>query len=539
MKKKNHLALFIVLTLSILLGTGSGHIFYQYNQVYKVCYSEAGVIIHPSHFFKNPTESAHFAHDSPPFDINTPGEYQVRIKNGLLTFTSTLIIEDTIPPQGTAIAVNKLIGSELHPEEFVIEIIDATKVNISFVNPPDNMISGRQDVSLRLTDEAGNQTVLKSSLFISELADKVIIEAGEPLPTIHDFIVAAEIAFFIDDINLINNTIPGEYPIKLNVDGGIFETTLNIIDTVPPVFNAKDITGFSLIPREAAEFVTDYFDISPVTFHFEEEPDLTHIGTQEVTIIARDGGGNEATQTAQLTLKADTEAPVIKGAVDFTVQVGDTITYMKNVVAIDNNPFGLEFYIDQSAVDVHTPGTYPVRYIARDFAGNETIRTINLTIVPREYCLDAIIAKADEVLERIFTEGMTERDKLWAIYRYNVNNIFFEATWEKGTWLQAAYDGLFNRRGDCYVYAMTAKILLDRAEIKNEDIEKIVTSSRHYWHLVDIGDGWFHFDTTPRSDKVIIFMWTNEQLNELMEETRYRSHRYDPDIYPSDRRPIN
>ena len=539
MKKKNYLALFIVLTLAILLGSATSHIIYQYTQIYKVCYSEAGVTVHPSHFFKRHTTTAHFALGSTPFDINTPGEYQIRIKNGLLTFTSTLIIEDTIPPQGTPIAVNKLIGSELHPEEFVTEIIDATKVNITFVNTPNNTTSGRQDVSIRLTDEAGNQTILHTTLFISELTDMVIIEAGDPLPTIHDFIIAAEIAFFINDINLINNTIPGEYPIHLNVDGGTFETTLYIIDTIPPIFTTHDISGFSLIPREAADFVTDYYDISPVTFHFLKEPDLTHIGTQEVTIIARDGGDNEVTQTAQLTLKADTEAPVIKGAVDFTVQVGDTITYMRNVVAIDNNPFGLEFYVDQSAVDIHTPGTYPVRYIARDFAGNETIKTINLTIVPRIYCLDAIIARADEVLERILTEGMTEREKLWAIYRYNVNNIFFEATWEKGTWLQAAYDGLFNRRGDCYVYAMTAKILLDRAEIKNEDIEKIVTSTRHYWHLVDIGDGWFHFDTTPRSDKVIIFMWTNEQLNELMEETRYRSHRYDPDIYPRDRRPIN
>jgi hypothetical protein len=180
-----------------------------------------------------------------------------------------------------------------------------------------------------------------------------------------------------------------------------------------------------------------------------------------------------------------------------------------------------------------------VTYIARDYAGNETRQTIMLTVTTKKYDLAEIYARADEVIARIITEDMTDRDKLWAIYRYNANNIFFEASWEKGTWEQAAYEGLFDRRGDCYVYAMTAKVLLDRAGIKNEDVEKIRTTTRHYWHFVDLGDGWYHFDTTPRSDKVVIFMWTQEQVEQLMIETTYRSHRFDPDIYPLDRRPIN
>ncbi|MCL2718194.1 MAG: hypothetical protein FWE14_05385 [Lachnospiraceae bacterium] len=539
MKKKNYLVLFIIIFVSLILGLFGGHVLNQYNQVYKICYSEAGVAIYPSDFFKKGGEEAVFTADSEPFLINRPGEYQIRLKNGWFNFKSTLIIEDTIPPQGTVTTVHKLVGSDLSPGDFITEIIDATEVSLAFVDLPDNSITGRQDITIRLTDLGGNHTILTATLFLAEINETVMIEAGEQLPEIDDFIIFAEEAFFISDINLIDNNLPGEYLVILNIDGGIYETFFTIIDTVPPVFNTNDISGFSLLPYEALDFVTDYYDVSPVTFHFLEEPDFTYIGTQEVTIIARDSGGNEAIETAFLTLKADTEPPVIKGAVDFTVQAGDTIAYMKNVVAIDNNPIGLEFYVDPSAVDVNTPGAYPVHYIARDMAGNETIVTITLTVVPKVYDIEEIYSRADEILERIFTDEMTERDKLWAIYRYNMNNIFFEATWEKGTWLQAAHDGLFNRRGDCYVYAMTAKVLLDRAGIKNEDIEKIVTRSRHYWHLVDLGDGWYHFDTTPRSDKVVIFMWTNEQIKELMEETRYNSHRYDPDIYPLDRRPIN
>ncbi|MCL2052302.1 MAG: hypothetical protein FWG91_11350 [Lachnospiraceae bacterium] len=538
MKKKNYLALFIIVVASLLLGLFGGNILNQYNQVYKVCYSEAGVIVNPADFFKKGGQEAFFTAESELFAIDVPGEYQIRLKKGWLSFKSTLIIEDTIPPAGSVAALNRLVGSELSPFDFVTEIIDATLVSLDFVELPDTSIPGRQEVKLRLTDLGGNQTILTAALFIAEIFDMVMIEAGDPLPSISDFVSDAEEAYFISDINLLDNTEVGEYPVILSIDGGIYETFFTIVDTIPPIFAIHDITSFSLHIRAAADFVTEYDDITPVTFHFLDEPDFTYLGTQEVKIIARDSGGNEAVESAFLTLLADTERPVIKGAVDFTVQAGDSVAYLKNAAAIDNDPIGLEFFVDQSAADPNTPGAYPVRYIARDFAGNETIVTITLTVIEKVYDIEDIYLRADEILERIFTDEMTEREKLWAIYRYNANNIFFEAVWEKVTWLQAAYDGLFNRRGDCYVYAMTAKVLLDRAGIKNEDIEKIVTSSRHYWHLVDLGDGWHHFDTTPRSDKAVIFMWTTAQINELMEETRYRSHRYDPDIFPRDRREI-
>jgi hypothetical protein len=539
MKRSNFVALLIVVSLALILGLAGGRILNQYNQIYRVCYSEAGVQVTPADFFKNADEKAIFAANSEPFDISVPGEYQIRLRSGGLSLKSILIIEDTIAPKGEAVTVNRVLGYESIPADFVTEIRDATAVTVSFVEVPDFNLAGRQNVTIRLTDAGGNQTILSSVLILSAAVSSVTIEAGDPLPELDDFVIVAEMADFHTDLSRIDSSIPGDYVIYLRLDGGIFESILHIIDTIPPVFTVKDVTGYNLLPREAAEFVVTYEDNSPVTFSFLTDPDLTLVGTQEVNIIARDSGGNETMQSALLTLEADTEPPVIKGAVDFAVQAGDTVAYMRNVAATDNNPRGLEFTVDQSAVNINVAGTYPVTYIARDFAGNETTKTVTLTVLPKIYDLDKIYQKADEVIARIITAEMTEREKLWAIYRYNMNNIFFEATWEKGTWVQAAYEGLIDRRGDCYVYAMTAKVLLDRAGIKNEDIEKIVTSSRHYWHLVDLGDGWYHFDTTPRSDKVTIFMWTNQQLEELMQETRYNSHRYDPDIYPRDRRPVN
>ena len=79
---------------------------------------------------------------------------------------------------------------------------------------------------------------------------------------------------------------------------------------------------------------------------------------------------------------------------------------------------------------------------------------------------------------------------------------------------------------------MSAKELLTRAGIPNEDIQKIPRSHHHFWNLVDVGTGWLHFDTTPRvSDHPNIFLWTDEELMEYSGR-HYGSHNYDRSLYP-------
>ena len=81
------------------------------------------------------------------------------------------------------------------------------------------------------------------------------------------------------------------------------------------------------------------------------------------------------------------------------------------------------------------------------------------------------------------------------------------------------------------MYACTSKVLLTRAGIANIDIVKIPTRTSHYWNLVNVGDGWYHFDTTPRKDHPVIFMWTEAQMMEYSGR-HYNSHNYDHSLYP-------
>ena len=78
---------------------------------------------------------------------------------------------------------------------------------------------------------------------------------------------------------------------------------------------------------------TECEDETDVIFTYESEPDLKLIGTQKLVIIATDEAGNTANAEVSLTLNEDTEPPVIIGAEDMQVHIGNTISYRSVVKA--------------------------------------------------------------------------------------------------------------------------------------------------------------------------------------------------------------
>ena len=85
----------------------------------------------------------------------------------------------------------------------------------------------------------------------------------------------------------------------------------------------------------------------------------------------------------------------------------------------------------------------------------------------------------------------------------------------------ALNQGFTEGQGDCFVFFATSKALLTRAEIPNIDVVKSDTShSSHYWSLINCGDGWYHFDTTPRYGGGSFFMLTDAEILEYSEAHR-------------------
>ncbi|MCM1187937.1 MAG: hypothetical protein NC541_01405 [bacterium] len=515
----------------VLLAAAAGGYLYVDSLAYKVCRVEAGVEVKPSDFLKQEDENAYFTPDSDSFSVNEPGEYRIRVKSGWFTHTSTLYIEDTIPPEATLRVLELEYGKTCSAPDFVEEVRDATEVTVTFAELPDISHPGSCPVKLRLTDKGKNSVVLETELHVVPVRTRVVCEVGGTSPGIEAFLIGDVDAQLLTNLAELDLSDVAEYDVILRVDGEEYHSTLQVADTVPPQLVLRDVSGFTLVPRTAEEFVVETKDRTEVTVSFLQEPDLTLTGAQQVSVVARDQGGNETVGQATLTLQADTEPPQLIGVKDITIYLGNTIAYRKNVEVVDNCPEGLNLEIDNSQVNPNAAGSYPVTYRATDYAGNVTEASVTVTILESMYSQETVDALADAVLAKIITDNMTPMEKVQAIFTYIRGHVGYISHSEKGDWLRAAYEGLAEGQGDCYVFASTSKELLTRAGITNMDIEKIPAKTSHYWNLVDVGDGWYHFDTTPRKDHPTIFMWTDEQMMEYS-ANHSDSHNYDHSAYP-------
>lgn len=503
----------------------------EYNRVYKECYVEAGVSVTARDFLKRDDENAVFVEGTDYIDTTVPGDYHVRIKTGLFPQSSTLHVQDTVAPVAEAVPVKVKVGEHCAVEQFVTNVEDVTAVSIAYETVPDFTQTGEQTVTIVLTDLGGNTTHLESKLMISQVETEVVMEAGGTLPGIEAFVTAGADAEFLTDLSELDSNTVAEYPISIRVDGDTCESILRVADTVAPTFAVKNITSYTTVKRNASDFVTSSNDMTEISFSFEKEPDLEQTGTQEVVIVGTDEGNNVTKETATLSLTEDCDAPVMTGIKDLTVVAGNSISYKSHVTVTDNCEEGLEFTVDNAAVNLNTPGEYNVTYTAKDASGNVTMEIITVTVKAREYSEEEVNRLADEVLSQIITADMTAEQKVKAIYDYNMSHIRYISHSDKSDWVKAAYEGIADGQGDCYVYACTAKVLLTRAGITNMDIQKIPAKTSHYWNLVDIGDGWKHFDTTPRKDHPTIFLWNEAQMMEYS-ANHNNSHNYDHSVYP-------
>ena len=326
---------------------------------------------------------------------------------------------------------------------------------------------------------------------------------------------------------------PGGYNIEVWIDGRTYKSILEVRDTIVPTARPVDREVPSGRVVEAREFVTDIIDATEVSVSFANEPDFKRVGVQEVTVLLEDEGGNITDQKALLTVLEDNEPPRIIGAHDQTVYIGDRVSYRRDVTVSDNLDEHAELTIDSSAVNLKKEGSYQVYYTATDVSGNTTTKAVTFTVAQRteDYVSkDQLDALLDEVLEDIITEDMTQHEKARAIYDWTKYKISYVNYPDMSDWVSAAYQGIKNRRGDCFIYYSTAQALLTRAGIENQRVVK--TGGGHYWNLVNLGNGWYHFDTTPRRGGGDFFMLPDAQIEEYSRNNN-NSHIWDRDQYPA------
>lgn len=440
-------------------------------------------------------------------------------------------------PTVTTKCVTVSFGEAIIPEMFIQSVDSIYEVSFSFQKAPDLNKYGTQEVVVLVTDAVGNSAAVKARLNIINLKEELKLNLGASLPEAEDFLIEqGSTISFVTDITEIDTSMPGNYSIFLLVDGEYAQSILSIDDYEAPKVITGTVETWLNHPLDVEEFIISAEDNSTeIELSYQTEPDWTIPGEQTVYITASDKKGNTAQYCAFLLIKQDDVPPVVTAG-NLDVIVGGVVSYRSAVSSYDNASSEEELIldIDNSKVNLNEIGSYEVTYTVTDFAGNSTsvVALVNVVEEPPLWNNEELLTKkAQEIISSILVETMTDYEKAKAVFEWVNTNIRFISFSEKDNYVRGAYEGLFLREGDCFVYAATSKFLLDLVGIKNLDIKKSSTNPAHYWNLVYMEDGWYHFDACPNKEGVKLFLYTDIQLK-AFSASRGNSHAYDSSLYP-------
>lgn len=453
------------------------------------------------------------------------GTYLVEflLKNGQ-TVTSALIVTDTVPPTGDSTSLWICPGDPIVPEALVSNPHDETDLTFSLLNEPDESTPHVQKVTVRMTDEGGNTTDVESDLVISRIEPIALEASSEP--------ITPETLSADETVALAETFVPdtvGIYTVPVTVDGAEDFVLVTVVDTTAPTVEPRpDAALYTLHPvsPDAAFSAQDY---SPVQMTWITEPDWDEPGEQTVFVRAEDASGNAVEMQGTVVLSEDTEPPELYGVVDRTAYVGEPIAYLAEVYAEDAVDGRTKVTVD-SKVETEKAGTYEVTFTTVDVTGNTASATCKYKLVAATVSEEDVRALAQDVLKEITTDDMVTAEKLRAVFDYTRGHVHYVGDSDKKDWRKEAVRGFKTGRGDCFTFYSVSRALLDELGIEYMSVTRLGGRTRHYWTIVNIGTGWYHFDTTlaPRH-KHKCFMWTNEQCKVKPYFWRYEQAKY-PDI---------
>ena len=437
--------------------------------------------------------------------MRTPGEYPLRVQcpeNGRV-FSTALIVRDTVPPAGTGQLLILAPGEDAAPENFVTEVADKTALSYAFATTPDPDSREIQNISIRITDAGGNRTDVPAQILYSSFGE-LTVEAKNGL------ITGADLGCPEGTPEPFLANVPGTYPIRVQIGESTEIAMVTLVDTTGPVLTQKEgpfYTCHELTPEQ----LVNAEDVSNVTLSFLQAPDQNSDQPQSFRVRAVDDLGNETVADFPLVLTTDDTPPILYGVVNRSGYVNEPIAYLKETYAEDDVDGRVELKVD-SQVILSQKGRYTVTYSATDKSGNTVSRSCTYTLVEPVVTDEQVREMARSILSEIVTSDMVTAEKLKAVFEYVRGRVHYTGASNKSDWRKEALRGYQEGRGDCFtVYSLT-RALLDELQIPYMSVTRKSSVTRHYWVIVNIGTGWYHFDPlVTRVHKHRCFMWTNQQ----------------------------
>ncbi len=235
----------------------------------------------------------------------------------------------------------------------------------------------------------------------------------------------------------------------------------------------------------------------------------------------------------------DTKAPVISGKTGKKSICGSDIyltvysdkkkgfNYKRFITASDDRDLEVDISVDTSKLDFDEGGKGKVYFTATDSAGNKSKAWSYVRVIAS----DNLEKCCDTVLKKITKKDWSLIKKVRAIYTYVRGHISYSDREKHVNWRNEALEALMYQAGDCFTYYSLSRALLTRVGVPNIMIRRYphVNNYDHFWNLVYIKGGWYHFDATPRRRGGNFCLVTDSQLTGYDSGTTFR---FKKDLYP-------
>lgn len=358
--------------------------------------------------------------------------------------------------------------------------------------------------------------VIVMFVFRSPFVSEYTLEAGDQLEVKNLLKDDVEASFITSIDESITHSV-GVHDVQLSAKGTKYTVKINTVDTVAPKAKVKNITTYLNDPIDPQAFIESIDDQTNVKVSISNKIDNTKEGKQTVELLFTDEGDNQTKLNATVTIKKDTQGPVIQTPQSFSVEKGGTISYKKDVTVTDNRDGEITNYnIDSSKVNLNKIGLYQVTYSAEDQLKNKTTKVVQVRVT--SYDVEKVKKEADKyaqkILNKIVNDKMSKSQKLKAIYEY-VRDSYTYVGEHEGTetdFYLDALNGFKTYKGDCYVVNAMARYLLEKVDIETYGVKITTDKTNHISFMANIGDGWYHYCAFKKKSGLQIYKWTDAQI---------------------------
>ena len=358
--------------------------------------------------------------------------------------------------------------------------------------------------------------VIVMFVFRSPFVSEYTLEAGDQLEVKNLLKDDVEASFITSIDESITHSV-GVHDVQLSAKGTKYTVKINTVDTVAPKAKVKNITTYLNDPIDPQAFIESIDDQTNVKVSISNKIDNTQEGKQTVELLFTDEGDNQTKLNATVTIKKDTQGPVIQTPQSFSVEKGGTISYKKDVTVTDNRDGEITNYnIDSSKVNLNKIGLYQVTYSAEDQLKNKTTKVVQVRVT--SYDVEKVKKEADKyaqkILNKIVNDKMSKSQKLKAIYEY-VRDSYTYVGEHEGTetdFYLDALNGFKTYKGDCYVVNAMARYLLEKVDIETYGVKITTDKTNHISFMANIGDGWYHYCAFKKKSGLQIYKWTDAQI---------------------------